>query len=317
MSFTFTKNQTPATGSETIYLLKELLKTVGWSVKSSSDGLTYNSTGDQITSASSGAGGMDNANSWFRIQCPTMGSVTRELCYQRGAGATTARIKYSYSAGFTGGSPGITRVPSATDEQTLLGSGTDAAPTFSSLFTTNATYRAHMAAGDISDGYSFYCITYPICDGSVTNNSQMSMLCMDKISSPMTGDVDGYVFYCGSNITNFYSNNSSSPKTWIQKGAATEAFLGFSPLSLARAGTHSDDLFGVNAVSGKANIIPVIYARALTETSYHTGIKGTSYMFNISTVSRPNGATLTYLTTRDKIQFAKFLLPWDGSYALI
>jgi hypothetical protein len=106
MAYTFNTNQTPATCAEAVYNLKTLLKLVGWTVKKSSDGTTYNSTGDQISSGASGANGMNNARAWFVIQEP--GTVPRQFCLQRQntVGVNTSyqwRVKYSRYAGFTGG----------------------------------------------------------------------------------------------------------------------------------------------------------------------------------------------------------------------
>ena len=65
------------------------------------------------------------------------------------------RVKFSYSAGFTGGTPGATRVPSATDEGLYLGSGTDAAPTGTAMFAADAGYRFHCAAGGAAEAYTY------------------------------------------------------------------------------------------------------------------------------------------------------------------
>ena len=260
---------------------------------------------------------MANSSAWFRIQCPTMGGVTRELCIQRGTVSTQWRFKYSYSAGFTGGSPGATRVPSATDEQLYLGTGTDASPSFTSLFSTSLTYRNQMAVGGVGEGYSFYSITYPICDGSISNTSSMGLIMMDKISDPSSDDLDGYVFLAARDYTSLFNNGSTAPKTWIKKGDVTEAWLGYSAISFARGGTQCEDVFGVNAVSGLGNILPVLYGRAALETSQYCGIKGQSTLLNVTTVSRPNGAVVSVNSTRDKIQLGKYLLPWNGGYSIL
>ena len=70
MAYTFLTNQTPATAAVAIYNLKTTFKAAGWTVPRSSDGTTYNNSGDQISAGTSGAGGMDNARAWFVIQEP-------------------------------------------------------------------------------------------------------------------------------------------------------------------------------------------------------------------------------------------------------
>ncbi len=69
MAFIFSKTY-PSTGSAAIFAFKELLVDAGWTVLPSSDGTTYNASGDQITTGSSGAGGMANNSAWFRIESP-------------------------------------------------------------------------------------------------------------------------------------------------------------------------------------------------------------------------------------------------------
>lgn len=152
-------NSVPVAHAYAIVLLKTTLKLAGWTVPSSSDAITYNSTGDQITTGATGAGGFGNAGSWFRIQEP---GGRREWCFQ--ASSAQFRAKWSESSKFTGGTPGTTRVPSAVDEQVLLGGGTDAAPTYANLL-TGATYRVHIVANSTAIGgvYPFvlWCTTTP------------------------------------------------------------------------------------------------------------------------------------------------------------
>jgi len=148
-------NQTPATGAAAIFSLKQLLVSAGWVVKSSSNGTTYNSTGDQITLSTSLAA----TNAWFRIQDP---GTQREFTFQRTTTNLLWRVKFSESAKFTGGTPGITQTPSATDEGVILGSGTDAAPTGVALFNTDNTYKCHsIAFSDVvsTNVYSFFFFT--------------------------------------------------------------------------------------------------------------------------------------------------------------
>ena len=66
MAFVFDVNESPATYAVAMFQFKTLMKTAGWTVPRSSDGLTFNSSGDQITSGSSGANGMNNNNAWLQ-----------------------------------------------------------------------------------------------------------------------------------------------------------------------------------------------------------------------------------------------------------
>jgi hypothetical protein len=130
------------TGAGAMYRFKEVAKLMGATVRSSSDGATYNASGDQITHSGPGAGGMANSSAWYCLKWPCL---RRETVYQRSTTTNqTWYVKYSALSHFTGGSPGVTQVPSATDERLLLGAGTDAVPTFGNMFTADNAYRVHI-----------------------------------------------------------------------------------------------------------------------------------------------------------------------------
>jgi hypothetical protein len=143
-------------GGQFFFRLKTVLKAAGWTVPASSDGTTYSSTGDVITRYDTGTGGLQNPSAWYIVREP---GGRREHCIQHVGASTTMlyRCKYSALARFTGGSPGITRVPSATDEQVLAGSGTDAAPVGGSFFNNSIVHRIHIIANStpISGCYPF------------------------------------------------------------------------------------------------------------------------------------------------------------------
>lgn len=142
-----------ATSAGAFYRLKEVLKAAGWTIPSSSDGTTYSAVADVVTSSTTGAGGLFNTNAWFRVQEP---GGRREFVVQHTNASTAYRVKYSAMAKFTGGSPGAARVPSATDEQVIAGSGTDAAPTGAAYFNTG-NHRVMVIANStpISGVYPF------------------------------------------------------------------------------------------------------------------------------------------------------------------
>ena len=104
-----------------LFALKEHLKTAGWTVPISSDGITYNPTGDQCTSRGPGAGGLDNDNAWFVVRSP---DNLHEWMFQRGLfpqGPDNAGngqywfIAVSKTAGFVAGVTPETDTPTAPD----------------------------------------------------------------------------------------------------------------------------------------------------------------------------------------------------------
>lgn len=119
------------------YAIKEQAKrsasaALNWSVRTGSTGSVYSVAGDPITSL----GALGNGAWWVWQGHGLLDNGTvyrREICIQVN-GSGQARVKYSPRAGFVGGSPSPTQVPSATDERVLLGSGTDGSPTYATLW---------------------------------------------------------------------------------------------------------------------------------------------------------------------------------------
>lgn len=268
-------NVSPATGGAAVFVLKQTLKQAGWVVRSSSDGTTYNSTGDQITTGSSGAGGMSNTNAWFRIQSPA-GAGGREFTFQRGTTGPNWRIKLSHSSGFTGGSPGATQTPSATDEQLLIGAGSDAAPTFTAWLGADATYKVHCGA-DNAAPYDHYAL-FAVNATGVTR--RWWMLTLSTGSYP-TADVAPYVItvntaaathaVMGSVST---TNSNGLGQGFFKKGLAGEAFTNFRAAVYAgTAATYFRTSMGVDPYAGRDVLFPVVCGR-ITGTDANSGWKG-------------------------------------------
>jgi hypothetical protein len=152
MSYSFSTNNSPATGAIAMYTLLSTLITATWTKPKDSDGTTYSSSGVRITGGGSGANGLANNSAWFVVSAPN----GRQFCIQRGTTNQAWKIKYSKAAGFVGGSPSATQVPSATDEQVIVGGGTDASPTFYTLFGSDNSYRMSCGCGNSAVGYAFF-----------------------------------------------------------------------------------------------------------------------------------------------------------------
>lgn len=315
MAFTFSKT-TPATGSVAMYEFKEHLKSQGWTVPESSDGTTYNNAGDQITTGASGAGGMANTNAWFRIQSPA-GAASNEFVVQRGSTNVGWRIKHSRAAGFTGGSPSATQVPSATDEGLLWGAGTDASPTFSNLFTTDNTYRWNVGA-DAASPYGFWAGAFPTGGGDPTTGF---------VFDPLTGaePTDGHLYAI------YVSGSGGAP--FINTSLYTESFAATSNALWAMVAATSPTIYafmtawvlfspsvGLNAVpnglstnpiTNKDEMFPLVLGRRGAQTN--PGYKGITTLMKWTGTARTTGDTLTWNTSRDRIIYKHVSLPWDGT----
>ena len=196
MAFSQWIENVPATGAVAVFNIKEMLKAAGWTVDESSDGTTYNNSGDEISSGAAGAGGLDNTNAWFRISNPD----GVEYTVQRTNTNQNYRVKCSPVATFTGGSPGATQTPSATDEGVILGGGTDAAPTGEAWFGgASGTYR-HKGGADDASPYHFWSGTFPT--GGGTQNHGWVHEGLDAVEP-----TDGAAFHVVIGVNNFIDGN--------------------------------------------------------------------------------------------------------------
>lgn len=314
MAYSFDVNNSTMTGPAAIFKLKELLKSVGWTVKSSSDGTTYNSTGDQITTGSSGAGGLANNSAWFRIQMPSVSVIfpaNREFVFQRNSTNVLWTIRYSYSAGFTGGTPNATTLPTATDQQTLF-NGT--------FFAADSSYRYNAAAGGASEGYSFWSGCFPSGGGNPSGGA----LCFMEMQSGSYSslDADPYVIYCDANVAAFQTARiQASSSCWFRKGLTNESF------TTVGAGTYinaTNAVFPNNADSNPHNgnddtvSIPFIGMVRVPTTvllEYPAGWKGLCDVMRWNGTSRTTGDTLSVSSAgaKDRIVYRDVNLPWNGS----
>lgn len=314
MAFVFNKS-TPATGAVAVYELKGLLKTAGWTVLSSSDGTTYNAAGDQITTGASGAGGMANNSAWFRIQSP-VGAGGQQFIFQRGTVNTGWKIKRSRTSGFTGGSPSATQVPSATDEVTILGGGTDASPTFATWFGIDGLYRWNVGADNASP-YGFWAGSFPTGGGNPA-----AFLCVDPLFSTNPSDADQFWMHAAVS-----GQNGCSSSTIMSEAGTSTTSRNLSQIISAAPGSSYAEFPGcsyniganvvipgglpTNPISIKDEAFPIIIARrsALAIPGY----KGITTILRWVGISRTTGDTLTLSTTRDRIIYRDISLPWDGS----
>lgn len=311
MAKAYNVNQTPATGSVAMYNLLALLFGNGWVVKSSSDGTTYNATGNQLTNGAVGAGGLGNASAWFRIQAP---DAARELVVQRSAANNTQwRIKYSPATHFTGGAPAATQVPSATDEVVLLGGGSDAAPTMATLFGADAGYR-HNLMVDNASPYGFYSFGFPTGGGNPSHCFIMDPLVAGGFNAL---DGDPYVFVIngttGALSVATLTSLSVGPQGSLKNGGVQTMVVvtSLAPFVVAGATAIVQSL-GVSSFNGYDPLLPMIYARRSAESA-PTGFKGYSSFLRWLGATRATADTLTLLAAGDNIAVRDVALPWNGS----
>jgi hypothetical protein len=309
MAFVFSKS-TPLTGYVAMYEFKELLKSAGWVVKSSGTGTagSVNLTADMISSSAL----MSGAKAWFRIQSP---DTLREYTFQTVSVATDWRVKYSFAAKFIASVPTKDVTPSATDEFVLLGTGTDAAPSANTFFTTDNIYRWNVCADNASP-YGFWA-------GAFTNGGATVVGVL--IDEPLTathpsdahthliimraagwGDLtSAYVAIANSQLSAYYNESTvpaATPTTMVH-------FSGLYPCS--QGGTIFPNTIATNPIDSKDESMPICYARSALLTS--PCWKGIGTLMRWNGTSRSIGSTLTISSAKDRIVYNHVNLPWDGS----
>ncbi len=332
MAYTFSVANTPATSGAAMYLLVSALITAGWTKVMDSDGTTYSSSGTQIASGAA----FSNTNAWVRMRAPAVnqGSVanqTREITFQRGNTAVKWRVKYSASAGFTGGSPAAGVTPSATDEVFLTGAGTDAVPVFlDNFFSADGAYRWHVAAGGAAEGYSF--IAWALTS---TTTTALNAIFLDVMAtgSYSTLDVDPAAICClpgpggVSNIqgTSFESTTrapgvaaSAYARAWYGATSNVGASITTNNVNVSMI-AHGSDLgftvgVGVNPFSSKDTLLPCLWGRRTqSATPAVGGLKGYSTLFKIGSATRTNVDSCDSTATKDLFYCYNMWLPWNGS----
>ena len=208
MTLYYNVNNIPATGAEALFNLGSVLTASGWTVISSSDGTSFGAGDTYFTTSSLAA-----SNAWYIVQEPT-GPGGREWCFQRTNANNNWRIKVSPNAGFSGGSPSATEVPSATDEGVIWGSGTDVSPTGSLLFFADGTFKFHIVAESTPVGpignevYGWW--AFANLNGSLQSENTYVFLCQEPLAtgsypalvgtrtSTTSGDADPCIYGCNS-----------------------------------------------------------------------------------------------------------------------
>ena len=338
MAHSFSTNNTPANGSVSMYLFLATLVAAGWTKTKDSDGTTFSAAGTQVTSGSAGTNGLGNTNAWFVLRAPAVNGQQRSFCFQRSSNNTAWRIKYSYAAGFVGGSPSAAQVPSAADEVTICGSGTDAAPGFATALPGDGTYRFNACGGDTTIGYGFYWHTFKIAD---TSSFQMALI-LDVLvtSSASSADVDPAIVYHETTNTSIMFTGLKVPYNGGSQGRCYYGVGGVPTWTAVISAVYVDNWQqnycvaglsevsaagsnGTNGWNGKDDVVPIAFGRPKDTNSYGPacnsfGWKCFGQLMKYVTVLRANMDTLSVdAGTKNYIWFNGTAIPWDGSTPVI
>lgn len=304
----------PLTGAVAMWDVISMLIAAGATKVADSDGTTYSAVGTRVTSGASGAQGLGNTSAWVRLLMPG----GREFTIQRGATNTQWRIKYSASATFVGGSPGATQTPSATDEAIRCGGGSDASPSYLSIFSADAGYKLYGGAGGATDGWWF--VTVFIAGGT-----QSAGMFFDPLSSSTTDDGDacvigvsisGSVFSQTTLTSNSVTASSGGVMGWLKYGISGAGYVAIPALTVNDGGGAMwPNAAGANPHTAKDALELIQYGRKSSLTA-PTGPKGISKFVAWNASTRSSLETYSIDSTRDRITFSDINLPWNGAVVL-
>jgi hypothetical protein len=312
MAYQFLVNQAPADGGIAMWNLVSRLIASGWTKIKDSDGSTYSNTGAQVTGGNSGANGLLNTRAWVVLQSPA-GAGGRQICIQSTfSDGYYWRIKYSKTAGFTGGAPDATTVPSATDEAILFGGGTDASPGTVQYIPTNNTYYQQIIV-DNAAPYGFAMIIYTKITGIT-----YTVFIMDPLlaNTYPVGDQDPMVAYCYYTTAeilgvSYFCSEATGPACWLKYGLGGAGFVGTPPMYYTNASGFQvvPGAIGQNAITGDDESFPVLYGRR-GALAAPIGYKGVSSMMVWKGSNRAVGDTYN---TKARATFGDISIVWDST----
>lgn len=289
--------------------IKELLKSAGWIVKSSSDGTTVDSSGDSLTSSDAVAGGLGNALSWFRIQIP---GGEFELTFQftnTQSSNNHYRVKASETPFTTGGT--ATETPSSTDEQVIKGGGTDAAPIGSS-WSAHAQSGNGYTCGVAETVYPFRCYFVELRDNFPYAHS--GAFCVDAVESSFDDPWAHVITLPNTNFAGQLNTSSLGVSTLVSSWTIMD-YDGPNKSWVDIILDSNPDVEDTPLnVDGGLDLIPAFWARR-TGDGIPNGIKGWSSLFlwNHTKTSNPTVMQLTVDgNTRELIRLYDAVLPWPS-----
>ena len=306
---TITHVSSPASGAVAVDALIDTLLAAGWVITRWSDATTYtNATGAPLTSnpygsGGSGAGNLGNTSAWFTVRAS---DSSREWLFQRGASDAAWTISRS-AAGFSGGSPAATTLPTATDATAL----------FSAASAFSATPGRLFISADDSDGYGWRLMCCPVGGGNV-----LTLLADVPLDSPDPSDTDPYLWigYYNSTGLSIYGAGAAMHqygaalvyKRFVGAGSNQRVTLPSFYGHVGRIAPPDSEQGGYLPSSGYDVPLPIPVLRTgapSTTTGWCGYARGMRWA---ATQSRANGQTLDG-TTEYWIYAAGLWLRWDSS----
>jgi len=306
-------NVSPASQAAAIFDLKEAMKTAGYTVRGSGDGIaTHSAVGDIITSAASGAGGIDNTNAWFTVRQSSGGSApfsgTREWTFQRGAASYSWACEYSgpdttfdQSTGNATTRP--TGVVPGDIKSFAEGAGTQ------TVFPTTLNFTYQIRVGDSSENFQWFLICYPSGGGNINSRVFFAPVSPDTITATeddpfiLSADNAALTWQTIASIT------ASNVFAWQGKNGTVNTYAEVGALIYqSTAGIVFPAISGSNPQSNEDNSTPIFWGRRSADSS--PGFKGGTSTLQWKGNPRVTGELLG---SKSKVCFDDTVWPWDGS----
>jgi hypothetical protein len=323
MAYTFKKDVTftPSIASgfcTALFELKSALTGAGWSVIKSGTGVnsaSYSDSGDIILSASQLNGAQ---NAWFVIK---MSGSNRSWSFQRGTVDYNWRVKFA-PGGFTGVSPlgtiatgSYNSTPAGPTEVILLGTNTDASPTYASFPTPSAIGMRAQIIADNAPPYGACMIVHDTGTGA-----KECMWFVDPMIAGTYGasDADPYVYGIHPNSANSGLNNlfsaESTPQYAILTGSIPYLIIApdYCVFDNSNMQTVIPGGLPTNPITNLDDVFAVTWVRRGAQSNIG-GQKGISSLFLWTGTNRAVGSTYSIASTSDYYIFGHIAFPWDGS----
>lgn len=298
----FNLNYTPATSSEFVRSLVTLVVAAGGTAVDYSDGTSV-SAGAPPTDST-----LDGADRWARFQMP---NTTHEFCiqfYTDSASFGEANLRITVSPGGFANDGTTTTTPTAADQQTICGGGSNMSPSYSTALPSKATSIYQMFVSSDASKIGFWLKTYPI-GGGETNCVWM----MDPVTAFLgSADADPYVYwiYNGADLrnNNQYDNQTQGPWTYIDLGGMNEQFVRTGACYLYCGGGPGRVNGGFNPQTGLLDSYYVFYC----STNMQKGLSKFHEWNYKTSLTNATGVNIG-MSNLIKCTFGDTLCNWDGS----
>jgi len=319
-------NLDPASCTEAIWKLKEVLKNAGWVVKK-----TFKATGSVLATPNATGSTADlsvddlNSNgSWFVIQQPSANADmsapyapfngSRQYLFYRGSNDRAWYIGYSRTGVFANES--MIQVAYATDEKAVSGSRSG-----SNAPSPNYIVNSNIAGGSVvnigasnSAPFTFYMVGYT----AGASKSPTIAIIVDAMAAgtftfdnahpadATKSDLDPFVHTCyntwdsNANTSFVLSNNDFNKRSWYKLDTPSADWKSVS--------YSTNTNFGVDQVNGKVVVSPMVWG----DSSNSAGPKGAGATFKNVMSSVSDGTLLTVSYAGDRIVFQEWTFPWPG-----